>query len=391
MSRLRRTLATAGLALLAALLLGLVVVKLLYGGGAPYPHVGTAPAVSEVEVAATLDFPPGCITVTPRGRVFFDTHPFAAPVRFGAPQVFELVDGTPRPWPSAEAQAGFVAPFGITADRHGRLWITEPATLERSATRILGFDVASGERIFEHTLPEGEGRFAQDLRVGPDGRKLVLADTGAFAFTPGQLLVLDVETRALERVFRHESLDPQDWVIERYDGEPHRVAWGLLTFQVGVDGITFGPEGRFLYYATMSHDTLYRVPAALLLDPGVGNDALAEAIEPVGRKPLSDGIAATPGGRILLTDVEHGGIVEMTPEGDLRTLTASEEVVWADSVEIGPDGRVWFTDSAIPAYLQQTLRPPPRDVLRAAAPFHIYRFRTEGGRAGGPRSGSGED
>ncbi len=364
----------AGLVVLIALVL--VAAKLRYGGGEPFPDVSTAPAVSEVEVAATLDLPPGCVTVTPDGRVFFDTHPFSAPGRFGAPHVFELVDGEARPWPSVEGQDLFVAPFGITADRRGRLWITEPATLDRSATRLLAFDVASGELVFEHTLPDGEARFAQDLRVSPDGRHLVLADTGAFSFTPGQLLVFDIERREVVRRFRHESLDPQGWYIERFDGEPHRVGWGLLTFQVGVDGLSFGPDGRWLYYATMSHDTLYRVPADRLLDPAVGDEALAGAIQAIGRKPQSDGIATTADGRILLTDVENGGIAEMTPEGALRTLTRSEDVVWADSVEVGPDGSVWFTDSAIPAYLQQTMVPPPREVLDAAGPYRLYRFRT---------------
>ncbi|MDJ0786425.1 MAG: L-dopachrome tautomerase-related protein [Myxococcota bacterium] len=362
----------AGVALLAAALLGF---RLAFGGGEPYPDVSTPPVVRDVEVAATVDLPPGCVTVTPEGRVFFDTHPFAAPGRFGEPHVFELVDGKPVPWPSEAAQELFVAPFGITADRNGRLFLTEPATLDRPATRLLGFDVASGELIFEHVLPDGDARFAQDLRVSPDGRYLILADTGAFNFTPGQLIVLDIETREVIRTLRHESFDPQPWFIRRYDGEPHKVGFGLLTFQVGIDGISFSPDGRWLYYGTMSHDTLYRVPSALLLDPDASDDTVLAAIEPVGTKPQSDGIATTADGRILLTDVENGGIAELTPDGRLRTLTASDDVVWADSIEVAPDGSAYFTDSAIPAYLQQTLVPPEREVLDAAGPYRLYRFR----------------
>jgi len=366
----------AFLVLVAALAGGVLVVKLVYGGGDAFPDVSTPPVVTDVEVAAELDLPPGCVTVAPDGRVFFDTHPFAAPGRFDAPHVYEWVNGRVEPWPSAEDQDLFVAPFGITADRAGRLWITEPATLDRSATRILGFDRDSGDVIFEHMLPDGVARFAQDLRVAPGGRHLVLADTGAFAFTPGQLLVLDIESRKIVRTFRHESLNPQGWFIERFDGAPHRIGWGLLTFQVGVDGIAFSPDGEWLYYATMSHDTLYRVPSRLFLDPAVDDATLGAAVEAVGNKPQSDGIATTADGRILLTDVENGGIAEMTAAGELRTLTASEDVVWADSVEVGPDGAIWFTDSAIPAYLQQTMVPPSREVLANAGPYRLYRFRT---------------
>lgn len=356
-------------------LLLLVAVKLTWGGGSAFPDVSTPPAVppSQVEAVVDLEMPPGCVAVSREGRVFFDTHPFAAPGRFGLPHVFELVDGQARPWPSAEDQDLFVAPFGLTADAQGRLWFVEPATLDRSATRLLAFDIDSGELLLDHTLPDGVGRFAQDLRVSPDGRHVVLADTGAFAFTPGQLLVFDVDAREIVRTVQHPSFQPQDWFIRRYDGRPHRVAWGLLTFQVGVDGIAFGPDGDWLYYATMSHDTLYRVPADRLLDPAVSDDDLADAIEVVGPKPQSDGITVTDDGHVLLADVENGGIAEVAPDGTLRTLTASDDVIWADGVA-ARDGVVWFTDSAIPAYLQQSLAPPPRDVLASAAPYHLYRF-----------------
>ena len=371
MKRIAQLLGATAVALVAVL----VLVKLMYGGGRPFPSRATQPRIENVEIAATLPFPPGCVTVSEDGRVFFDTHPFAAPGRFGEPHLFELVDGEPTPWPSKDAQRELVAPFGITTDRQGRLWVTEPATLDRSATRILAFDLETGSKVFERRLPDGTARFAQDLRVSPDGRFVVLADTGAFTFTPGQLLVVDTERGEIVRTFRHPSLNPQDWYIRRFDGDPHRVGWGLLTFQVGVDGITFSPDGRWLYYATMSHDTLYRIPAALLLDPAVPNDRLADAIEAVGEKPQSDGIAATAQGDILLADVENGGIAVVDRDGDLRTLTSSADVIWADSVEVAPNGDVWFTDSAIPAYLQQTMLPPTRDVLEAAGPYRLYRFR----------------
>ena len=370
-----KRIAIFGGGIIGAIAVALIAVKLFYGSGQPFVAPFPPPTVTEVEVAATLDFPPGCVTVSPDGRVFFDTHPFSAPGRFGAPHVFEWVDGKVRPFPNAEQQGIFVAPFGLTADRQGRLWLIEPATLDRSATRILAFDLGSNTLVFDHVLPAGEARFAQDLRVSPDGRFLVLADTGAFRFTPGQLVVFDIEKKAVVRTFRHDSLNPQDWYIRRFDGKPHRIGWGLLTFQVGVDGLTFSPDGSWLYYATMSHDTLYRIPSRLLLDPSTTNEKLASSVEVVSKKPQSDGIAATADGRILITAIEHGGIAEVTQGGVLRTLTGSRDVVWADSVEVAPDGTVWFTDSAIPAYLQQTMLPPPKEVLEAAGPYRLYRFR----------------
>lgn len=351
----------------------LIAVKLRFGGGAPFPSDRTPPERT-AEVAATLPLPPGCVAVSPDGRVFFDTHPFAAPGRLGAPHVFEWAGGEARPWPSAEAQSFFVAPFGLTADGQGRLWVTEPATLDRSATRLLAFDRATGALAHEIVLPAGEARFAQDLRVSPDGKKLVLADTGAFAFTPGQLVVVDIASRRIERRLRHGAFNPQGWFIRRFDGAPHRVAGGLLTFQVGLDGITFSRDGAWLYLASMSHDTLYRLPAVPLLDGRTPDEQVLSGLEAVGSKPQSDGIAATADGAVLITDVERGGLVELRPGGARRVLTASPSVIWADSVEVGPDGAAWFTDSAIPSYLRQDLQPPGAEALAAAGPYHLYRL-----------------
>jgi len=372
MRRQTLLLGTIGLALLLPLVV-VVLVKVAYGGGTPVASQQLGPARFDAEVAATLELPPGCVTVSADGRVFFDTHPFAGPERFDAPHVWELVEGAAVPWPSAEAQADFVAPFGLTT-HDGRLWLTEPATLDRSATRLLSYDLASGERVAEHALPDGVARFAQDLRVSPDGRFLVLADTGAFRLTAGQLVVVDARSGEVVRTFRHPSLDARDTIIRRFDGAPHRVAWGLLTFQVGVDGLTFSADGRWLVYATMSSDTLHRLPAGLLLDPAVTDAELAAAVEVVGRKPQSDGIA-TDGDRVLVTDVERGGLVSIGMDGDAFRVTDLPDVVWTDSVEVGRDGTIWVTDSAIPAYLQPLMTPPPREVLDSAGPYHLYAVR----------------
>jgi sugar lactone lactonase YvrE len=365
------------LVVLAVLVAGaLGFLKFQYGRGVPYPGVGGEPVLppGAVTTAAVMEFPTGCVTVSDDGRVFFDTHPFAAPGRFVAPKVFEVIDGVARAWPSEEAQSIFIAPFGLTADRQGRLWFTEPATLDRGATRLLAFDRNSGELVFEHLLPPGEARFAQDLRVSPDGRYVVLADTGIMRFTPGQLLVFDIEARRIVRRFQHPTLNAQDWVIRRWDGAPHRTLWGLINFQVGVDGITFSRDGKWLWYATMSHDTLYRLSASVLLDPSASDDAVAATIQAIGPKPLSDGIAATPEGSVLVTDIENGGVVEIAEDGTIQRLTASPDVIWADSVEVAPDGSAYLTDSAIPYYLPQDLGPPPRAVLDAGAPYRLYRI-----------------
>lgn len=373
---MKRSFRIAASLLLAVPLVALIAIKLLYGGGRPYPDVGSAPVVPEaaVETLVSLDFPPGNVTVSADGRIFFGYHPLAQAHRYSQATMFELVDGRPQPYPSLEHQRRYQGVFGMTVDRQNRLWLIEPASLDYQQTRLTGFDLATNKVIFEYSFPKGVARFAQDLRMSHDGTTLFLADTGLFKFTRPGLIVFDLATRKHRVVLeRHPSLQPQDWVIRTVLG-PHKLAHGLVNFNVGLDGIEISRDGAWLYYGAMSHDHLYRIPVAALRDPALTDEQLAAKIETIGRKPLSDGIAIDDAGRVLITDIEHGGIVRMDARGRLETLTRSRSVIWADGVAVDPDGRVLYTDSALPAYVDQFARPPLQERLQAGAPYRILRF-----------------
>jgi DNA-binding beta-propeller fold protein YncE len=263
----------------------------------------------------------------------------------------------------------------MTVDAQNRLWMTAPAALDRDHTRLVAYDLTSNTKLFDHELDPGVARFGQDLRVTPDGKTVLLANASAFRFTDASLVVLDIATwKARDVLMGDPSTRAQDWVMTIRDA-PYRVAYGLVDFQAGLDGISIGPDGHWVFLAGMSNDMLYRVPLADVLDAKISAANLSARVERVGKKPLSDGIEAAPDGSVLITDVEHGGIARVDAHGGLQTLVKLGGVSWADGVAVGPDGTAYFTDSAIPLYIDPFMRPPGLDRLTPGRPYHLYRFR----------------
>lgn len=368
-----RILKYAAVALIIVLAVALIAVKLIYGGGQPYPDVSTPAERDDLETAVDLPFPPGMVAVGPQGRVFFTYHPFHAPERFTDALLFEWRDGTARPI-APELGERLHGIFGITVDRRGWVWAVRPGAMAGRASEVLALDPDSGEIKFDYTFPDGMGGFAQDLRVSDDLRYVYLADTGLLRFTAPSLIVLDTQTRSARSLLvDHPTTAPQNWVMRRTDGSPYRLGFGLVSFQVGVDGLEITKDGKWLVYATMTHDSVYRVPTALLIDPNTTQAALESAIERLGPGPMSDGIALNDRGDVILTDVENGGLMRLS-DGQLTTLVRGDGIDWADSVSVGPKGEVWFTDSALTLLLDQFGNPPSRAEIDKAAPFKIYRL-----------------
>jgi sugar lactone lactonase YvrE len=87
-----------------------------------------------------------------------------------------------------------------------------------------------------------------------------------------------------------------------------------VTFGVGIDGIEISRHSNRLYYTTMSHSQMFKVPMAALLQGTLSAQALSKKIVAVGRNPLSDGITVDAQDNILITNVENGGIARITQE-----------------------------------------------------------------------------
>ena len=122
----------------------------------------------------------------------------------------------------------------------------------------------------------------------------------------------------------------------------------------------------------MAHDTMFRIKVADLLDESLSPDALAARAQAVGAKPLNDGLSTDNEGNLLITDVEHGAVMRMAPDGELTTLVRSDRIRWADALSYGPEGWLYVADSAIP---DQMLRSKAH--MEANAPYYVFRFKPD--------------
>jgi sugar lactone lactonase YvrE len=148
---------------------------------------------------------------------------------------------------------------------------------------------------------------------------------------------------------------------------------GLAALKPGVDGVAIDDAGRWVYYAAMTHDGLYRVPLAALRNRALAPAAIARQIERVSDKPLSDGLSIDHAGHVLITDVEHGSVMRRRADsGKLETLLRDPRIRWSDGLSHGPGGWLYLADSAIP---EQMLR--SKSHIASQAPYTIWRIRSD--------------
>ncbi len=363
---------------IAGCLVSLAVVKFKYGTGREYPNLGAnLPTESFVlEKLMQLDYPSGNLAVAANGDVYFNYHPVAKTERFSPATVFKWSNGKVEPFPSLQAQKNFQGTFGMTIDKRSRIWFIEPASFDFKHTRVSAFDLNTKKRVEFFEFPEGQAKFAEDIRVTADGKYVILPNPGLFSFTTPSVVVYSV----LDRTFYSIKSDnpcmrPEDWIIQTPYG-PDRLLWGLLNFSVGIDGVEISEDQKWLYIASMTNSRLCRAPMSVVLNPATTTEAFNRSIEDIGKKPLSDGIAIDRDGRVILTDVEHGSVMAFNPNtNQLSRLGGSKDIVWPDGIVVGGDGDVYFTDSSIPSYIDQLVRPPNKSKLLEHRPYFIYRLK----------------
>lgn len=342
---------------------------------------GTAlsePTVGTLEVVAELPINPGNLAVTVEGRVFATVHQF----RRADAQLVEVLgrDGY-RPWPSAEWNGPFGSGpevlnsvLGIAIDRQARLWVLDNGLGEPAQPpKLLAFDVNSGGPVFRHDFPPESGpvgSFLNDLAVDDERGFVYIADVGG-AHEPA-LVTVDLAAGTSRRFTASTALAAEDvdLVVEGRvirlpgaDGEPRPA-------RIAVNPITLSADGETLYFGAMNGETWYQVPARLLREDAPDAE-VAAAITKAGPKPVSDGASTDAEGNHYFTDLAHGAISVLRPDGVLETLVSDPRLSWPDALSFGEPGWLYVAVNRL------HLAPPLNGGEEGAAPpFPILRVYT---------------
>lgn len=323
---------------------------------ATFGLAGTAQAQPTLtEVASFSETRPGNVAVAPDGRIFVSMQPLDAPTY----KVVEVrADGTLTPSPTEDwadgpaGEVGLAAVIGIAAGSDGTIWMLDTGGPE-TPPKLVGWDTNTNSLAANIPIPADvvvSNSFLQDFALDEDRGVAIIADMtlGNLAGeTRPALIVVDLETGAARRLLEgHETFVPPETPVE-IDGQRLsnlREDGSTVDLRFGLNPIAIDPSFEWVYYGAVSGTGLYRLPAAMLADPEVDENALAAAIVPYGEKSPSDGIVVDGEGRVFVTDIVASAVGVATAEG-YRILVQDERLSWPDGFALGHDGALYVTQN----------------------------------------------
>lgn len=321
----------------------------------------------ELETVAALPMRPGNVAVSKNGRIFATIHALGSKT-IQLIEVKSVKDYVS--FPSADLQkngrpatdALLDAPLGLTFDKNDELWVIDMGQ-DLGKTRIWHFDIKTGKVKDKIDLPENiapKGSFIQDIAIDEGNHWAYLADIA----NPG-IIAVNLKTKETRRFGGHPALQTEDvdMVIDGkvtyFGGKPARVA---------INPITLSADRDTLFFGAMNGTTWYSVPAKLFRD-GAGDAVIGKAIQPVGKKPISDGAATADNGYHYFTNLSGHAISRLTPNGELTDIITVKRLLWPDNVAIR-NGYVYISANQLnttPAFTGAGDEGKP--------PYYIYRFK----------------
>lgn len=278
------------------------------------------------------------VAVSKSGRLFTCYPHWDGPYRDA---LVEIRGGEKFPYPDTNWSRNlFSSVQAVVIDSKDRMWVVEPR-----ARRILQIDLRtdSVKRTWSLDSILPERAYLNDIRVDAGREVAYVSNSGE----GGGIAVLSLRTERAHLSLQNQPsvLSDTDYVLKsrgkalEVSGKPYRA---------NVDGIALSPDGKFLYYKSLSDDRLFRIPTFVLRNAKLSADMVERNAEFLGRFVASDGMAVDSSGNLFLGDLENRRIVKISPELEMSEVVPPSEggLPWPDSYQIA-DGYLYISCSRI--------------------------------------------
>lgn len=117
----------------------------------------------------------------------------------------------------------------------------------------------------------------------------------------------------------------------------------------GADGIALSADNRELFYATTGGRELWSISTALLRDRDRNAELRARAaVNYRGEVGFKDGMETDSNGMIYAGNIEDNSISYFDPSTNvLHTLVRDPRFSWTDTMSVGFDGYLYFTENQL--------------------------------------------
>jgi len=316
------------------------------------------------------------VAISAKGRLFVTYPRWSDTYKYGVVEV--MPDGIAKPFPDAATnnwqpgQSGmdkWVCVQTAYVDDQDYLYIVDPAApklgkVYNASAKVVKFDLKTNQIVKTYRFPGtiDDQSYLNDIRIDTKTQMAYLTNSGT-----GGIVVLDLTNGRSRQVLQaHRSVHPDSNAKFIIDGHELKKQGQPVAFQS--DGIALSPDGRYLYYKTISDKNLFRIKTQALNDTTLTGQQLAGQVEFLGSFSNTDGMIFDGKGNLYLGDPTTYSMVEITPDLKARTWIKDSRLIWPDTYTISKDGYLYITTSQInkqPDYNE--------GVNKRSSPYMVYK------------------
>ena len=353
--------------------------------------------IGKLDVVATFAgaMPTG-VTVANNGRIFVNFPKWGDAVEY---TVAEVKGGKTVAYPNADINHfneadnpsdKLVSVQSVVIDPTGaRLWILDTGSVafgpvKQGGPKLIAVDLNTDKIVKKIIFPSNvalptsyvnDARF--DLHRGPEGMAFV---TDSASAGPNGIIVVDLASgESWRRLNDHPSTKPDPEFVPVVEGEIMQLRLQgkpPARFAVGSDGIAISPDGKTLYYCSLTARHLYSVSVDALADRSKSDAEVSATVKDLGEKGgAGDGLESDAQSRVYLSDYEHDAIRRRNPDGGIETLVHDPRVLWPDTLSLAADGYLYFTANQVE---RQASFHDGRDLRQK--PYVLFRVKVDGKR-----------